>query len=116
QVWMGETATIPPRIAAQRMIAFSSLFSVLLGGAFFLLTYFLPIWFQAIKGTDAFHSGIDSIPLILTMTFGIILSGGLTTKFGHYMPYVYANVVLTSIGTGLITTFKSNNGTSGTST
>ena len=111
QLWMGETATVPPRIAAQRTIAFSSLLSILLGGAFFLLIYFLPIWFQAIKGTDALHSGIDSIPLILTATFGIMFSGGLTTKFGHYMPYVYANVVLTSIGTGLITTFTPSTGT-----
>jgi MFS family permease len=108
QLWMGEFATVPPRIMAQRTIAFSSLFSVLLGGAFFLLIYFLPIWFQAIKGTDALQSGIDSIPLILTMTLGIILSGGLTTKFGYYMPYVYAYVILTSIGAGLITTFTPN--------
>lgn len=111
QIWMGDMATIPLRIASQRTIAFSCLFSIFIGAAFFLLTYFLPIWFQAIKGTDALHSGIDSIPLILTMTVGIILSGGLTTKFGYYMPYVYSSVVLTSIGTGLITTFQPNTGT-----
>ena len=111
QLWLGEVATVPPRIAAHRTIAFSSLFSIFLGGAFFLLQYFLPIWFQAIKGTDALHSGIFSIPLIVTMTFGIIFSGGLTTKFGYYMPFVYANVILTSIGTGLITTFTPDTGT-----
>lgn len=111
QLWMGENATVPPRIMSQRTIATSSLFSIFLGGAFFLLSYFLPIWFQAIKGTDALHSGIDSIPLILTMTVGIIVSGGLTTKFGYYMPYVYANVILTSIGTGLITTFTPDTST-----
>lgn len=43
QIWMDEDATIPPRIAAQRTIAFSSVFSVLLGGSFFLFIYFLPI-------------------------------------------------------------------------
>lgn len=111
QFWMDEEATVPPRIAAQRTIAFSSVFSVLLGGAFFLLTYFLPIWFQAIRGVSALQSGIDSIPLILTMTVGIMVSGGLTTKFGYYMPYVYASVALTSVGTGLITTFTPGTGT-----
>lgn len=111
QYWLGDIATVPPRIVSQRTIAFSSLFGILLGAAFFLLTYFLPVWFQAIKGTDALHSGIDSIPLILTMTIGVILSGGLTTKFGYYMPFVLASPVLTSIGTGLITTFVSDTAT-----
>jgi hypothetical protein len=111
QLWMNEAATVPPRIASQRTIAFSSLFSVLIGAAFFLLTYFLPVWFQAIKGVSALRSGIDSIPLILTMTVGIIVSGGLTTKFGYYMQYVYASVLLISIGTGLLTTLAPNSGT-----
>ena len=57
-------------------------------------------------GTDAFTSGIHSIPLILSMTIAIIVSGGLTTKFGHYMPYVYSCVVLTSVGAGLIQTWN----------
>ena len=110
-MWMKEAATVPLRIASQRTIAFCSLFSFLLGGAFFILSYFLPIWFQAIKGTDALHSGIDVIPFILTMTVSITLSGGLTTKFGYYMPHVYGNVLLTSIGTGLLTTLRPDSGT-----
>lgn len=69
------------------------------------MTYFLPIWFQAITGVDALTSGIHTIPFILSMTLGLILAGGLTTKIGYYMPFVYAGVVLTSIGTGIITTW-----------
>jgi hypothetical protein len=110
QLWMGEKATVPPRIAAQRTIASSSVFVILLGGEFLILTYFLPVWFQAIQGVDAWHSGIRSIPLILSMTIAIIFSGGLTTKFGHYMPYIYASVLLTSISTGLLTTLKPDSG------
>ena len=90
----------------QRTVSFSSVFILLLGAALFLLIYFLPIWFQAIKGTDALHSGIDSIPLILSNTFGIFFSGGLTSTFGHYIPYVYTSAVLTSIGSGLLTTLS----------
>lgn len=103
---MGEKATIPPRIASQRTIAFSSIFALFMGGEFIILTYFLPLWFQAIQGVDAWHSGIRLIPLILSLTIGIMLSGGLTTKFGSYMPFVYASLVLTSIGSGLITTLR----------
>ncbi|KUJ08399.1 putative efflux pump antibiotic resistance protein [Mollisia scopiformis] len=104
QLWLGENATVPSRILFQRTIGFGSVFGFLLGGSFFLLLYFLPVWFQAIKGVDALHSGIDSIPLVLSMSFGIMVSGGLVSKFGFYMPYVCASFVVTSIATGLLTT------------
>ena len=74
QLWLQEMATVPPRIMGQRTIATSFLFGFLLGAAFFLLTYFLPVWFQAIKATDALQSGIDCIPLILTMALGDIIT------------------------------------------
>ena len=76
-----------------------------------MLIYFLPIWFQAVKGTDALQSGIDTIPLILSNTFGIIFSGSLTTKFGYYMPYVYLCVVLTSVASGLLMTLEVSSST-----
>lgn len=65
----------------------------------------MPIWFQAIYGVDAIHSGIDNLPLIMAQVIGTIVSGALTTKIGYYMPFVYASVVLMSIGAGLLTTF-----------
>lgn len=129
QIWLGESATsesrptshrcsqavtdasfppVPPRIFRQRTVAFGSLFAFLLGAAFFMFTYFVPVWFQAIEGVSALTSGIHTIPLILTMTVAIVVSGGLTTKFGHYMPCVYASTVFTSMGSGLIYTWNSH--------
>ena len=110
QIWLGDEATIPPRIVAQRTIVSASLFAFLLAAAFFLLNYFLPLWFQAIKGTSALQSGIDSIPLVLTFTISMMCSGMLTTKFGHYMLYVIACPVFISIGTGLMMTFTPETG------
>jgi MFS family permease len=37
---------------------------------------------------------------------GILLSGVLVGKFGHYMPFFVGCVVLTSIGSALITLFR----------
>ncbi|KAI1153166.1 major facilitator superfamily domain-containing protein [Nemania diffusa] len=106
QIWLGESATIPPRVGSQRTVWSASIFSFFLSGAFFLLIYFLPIYFQAIKGTSALRSGIDSIPLILSNVVGIILAGGLTAKVGYYMPFIYLCVVFTSIASGLLTTLS----------
>lgn len=95
---------VPPRIAKQRSMAFGSLFSFCIGAAFFILVYYLPIWFQAIKNTSTTQSGIDTLPLILAQAIGTVIAGILTTRIGHYMPFVIMSVIFLSVGGGLITT------------
>ena len=68
----------------------------------YLLIYFIPIYFQAVKGMSAIKSGVASIPLILCNVIAIIIGGFLITKFGHYMPLVFLSVVLSSLGAGLM--------------
>jgi hypothetical protein len=106
QWWLGEGATIPPRIATQRTIWSASWFAFFLSGAFFLFIYFIPIWFQAVMGVSALQSGIDNIPLILSNAVAVIASGFAISKIGYYMPFVYGSIVFTCIGSGLITTFN----------
>lgn len=110
QFYVGERATIPPRIIKQRSVAASAWFGVSLGAAFFLFVYYLPIWFQAIKGVSATKSGIMSLPLILGVVICSVVAGGLVTTFGYYTPFMIASSVLMAIGAGLLTTFKVNTG------
>ena len=56
QFWKKDFATVPPRILSQRSIAAGSWFAFCLGAAFFVFVYYLPIWFQAIKGVSAVKS------------------------------------------------------------
>ncbi|KAG9686977.1 major facilitator superfamily transporter, partial [Aureobasidium melanogenum] len=65
QFYVGDKATIPIRVIKQRSVAASAWYGVCLGAAFFLFVYYLPIWFQAIKGVSATKSGIMSLPMIL---------------------------------------------------
>ncbi|KAK2680358.1 Tetracycline resistance protein TetA/multidrug resistance protein MdtG [Fusarium oxysporum f. sp. vasinfectum] len=105
QLIMKDDATVPPRIAGNRTIASAALFGFCIGGSFFILTYYIPIWFQVIKNTSAVRSGIYSLPMILANVVGIVGAGSLTTKLGHYAPFFIASAVIMSIGAGLITTF-----------
>lgn len=68
------------------------------------MVYYLPIWFQATHGDDAVTSAVHLLPLILAQLFGTIVSGGLTTRIGYYMPFVWLSVVFMPIGAGLLTT------------
>ncbi|TVY22562.1 Efflux pump [Lachnellula hyalina] len=105
QLFIGDDATVPARIASQRSMAFASLFSFCLGASFFIVTYYIPIWFQAIKGKKPVVSGIDFLPFILPEIVGVILSGGLVSAFGYTNPFFIASSIMMSIAAGLCTLF-----------
>jgi hypothetical protein len=76
---------VPPRIALQRTVWSSSIFIFCLSASFYVLIYFLPIYFQAVKGMSALDSGIASIPLIFSNVIALIIVGVLVSKLGSYM-------------------------------
>ncbi|KAK3353997.1 major facilitator superfamily domain-containing protein [Lasiosphaeria hispida] len=110
QLRLRDDATTPPRILAQRSVACGALFAFFTGGALVSMLYCLPVWFQAIKGTSAVQSGIDTIPMVLALVVGAILSGGIITRTGHYLPFMFVSVVLMAVGTGLTTTLGVGSG------
>jgi hypothetical protein len=110
QYFMKEHGTIPFNIIGRRSVASACWFAFCLGGTFFVLVYWLPIWFQAIKGASAFKSGIMCIPMVLSLVLANILTGIGTTLIGYYAPFYYAGVLLSSIGAGLLSTFETTTG------
>jgi len=104
QTKLGERATLPIRILSQRTVATTSLFSGLFGGAFFALVFYLPLYFQSIKGVSATKSGIDILPLILSDAIASILTGGLIMVVGYYTPFIIFGSITLAIGCGLVST------------
>lgn len=110
QVFKPDTATIPGSIIANRSIIGSMWFTFCMASAMLLLVYYLPIWFQAIKGVSAVQSGIDTLPLVLALVVGAISAGQATGRIGYYTPFMLASACIMPIGAGLITTFKLDTG------
>ncbi|KAJ5081844.1 hypothetical protein NUU61_010108 [Penicillium alfredii] len=105
QSWRREDATIPPRIIKQRSIAAGAVYTSCLSGAMISMLYTLPLWFQGVKGTSAVQSGLDNIPMVLSLVVASILSGAAITRLGHYVPFMFMASTLMATGAGLITTF-----------
>ncbi|KAH8816906.1 major facilitator superfamily domain-containing protein [Xylogone sp. PMI_703] len=105
QIWKQENATVPPRIFKQRNVWGSVVFNITLGASFFVVVYFIPIWFQAIKGASPIKSGVMNIPMVLAVIIFTFISGGGITASGYYGPFLLFSSVLSSIGVGLLTTF-----------
>ncbi|KAF2002648.1 major facilitator superfamily transporter [Amniculicola lignicola CBS 123094] len=104
------TATVPGRILFQRSVAFGGCSQLFVGSTMLTVSIYLPLWFQAIKSDSAMQSGINTIPLVLSVVVGSIMSGGLTQRIGYYTPFMILGSILMSVGTGLITTWKTTTG------
>ncbi len=101
QSWSGDNGTVPPRILGQRSIAAAAVVSLGFGSALVILTFYLPIWYQAIKGQSAVSAGIRLLPYFLGTTVFVIGSGILVSKMGYYTPVVVVGIALMIVGTGL---------------
>lgn len=110
QIWRSEDATIPPRIIKQRSVACGVGYVMLIGGGMISMIYTLPLWFQAVKGTSAVKSGIDTIPLVLALVVGVIFGGALTSRTGYYVPWMFVAPIFMSVGAGMMTTFQLHTG------
>ena len=99
-------ATVPVRFVVEKSLTAAAFYGFCIFAALYSFVYYLPIWFQAIKGASAVRSGIDNLPLIISQTVASIIAGGMVTKFGYYNPFMYLGSGLTAIGAGLVTTFE----------
>ncbi|KAL3472536.1 major facilitator superfamily domain-containing protein [Aspergillus californicus] len=106
QLKLGDGATLPPRIMKQRSVVTSTGYALLFGGSFFVLVYYLPIFFQSVRGASAMKSGIQLLPLMLATVVSSVLCGVLVTVFGYYTPFLIGSTALASIGAGLITLYS----------
>lgn len=106
QFKMGDNATVPIRIIRQRSIASGVFFSACIPGSMMVVLYFLPQWFQAVRGVSAIHSGISTLPIVMALVVSSFLAGFITIKTGYYVSQLIACTVIMSVGAGLLTTLK----------
>jgi hypothetical protein len=105
QIYLGEKATIPPRILKQRTVLAAAGFVFFFGSAIFILMYYLPLYLQAVKGSSPTRSGIQILPLMLSSVLMSILAGVYVTMVGYYTPLLIGAIALMTVGAGLVTTF-----------
>lgn len=105
QRWRGDTAMVPGRIFFNRSVLAGAWFSFFNGASMQTLLFYLPTWFQAIKGSSAIRSGIMTLPLVIGIVVASLFAGILTKKIGYFTPWMLLGSILTPIGAGLISTF-----------
>lgn len=61
----GQYAMLVHKLLKKREVLVGAIFSFFISGALFVLIYFLPIYFQAIRGASAVGSGIRNLALVI---------------------------------------------------
>ena len=102
QWYRGDRALIPPRIVLQRSVAASCIGAFFLHGTMTIQVYFLPIWFQAIKGQSAVDSGVSMIAYMLTNATFSLLAGAAVSKIGYFTPPTIIGCAIATIGSGVL--------------
>jgi MFS family permease len=108
QVWRGEKATIPPRILKQRTVVVACLFGFVIGSVLVVYPFYLPVWFQVVKGKSPQDSGIALLPLLLSSVLLVMVGGVLVSKIGYYTPFAIGGAAILVVGSALFTTWTAD--------
>ncbi|KAL8861950.1 MAG: hypothetical protein Q9178_001820 [Gyalolechia marmorata] len=102
--YMGKEAMIPLSLIGRRVIWSSCLNYCFFAGWLLSSTYYLPIYFQAVRNATPTMSGVNLLPAVIGNMLFAGLTGGLVGRIGYYLPFAVASGVLSIIGSGLLTT------------
>ncbi|KAI1314094.1 major facilitator superfamily domain-containing protein [Xylaria venustula] len=103
-----ENALLPVSLVKRRTVWSGALFHGLVISTLFAVTYWLPIYFQAVENLNAVVSGVSLLPTILPQLVTGIACGFLVNRLGFIPPFGTVSGILISIATGLFTTLQPN--------
>ncbi|KAJ7262074.1 ABC transporter [Mycena rebaudengoi] len=111
EIRMGDRAMVPTAIFKSRSIYAILAFCLLTRFSLLLFSYYIPIYYQAVKHRTATGSGIELLPFMLGVVVTVISSGQIVGKFGYYWPFLVAAPVILAIGSGLLYTLDTSSST-----
>lgn len=110
EFFQGERAMVVPRLMKDRTVGISSIFAFCFAGAYFVIIYYLPIYFQSIDGVSPTDSGVRNLPIILAVTLATIASGVSISANGIATPLAVGGAVIATIAAGLLYTLDIGTG------
>ncbi|TVY26830.1 Efflux pump [Lachnellula hyalina] len=112
QWWKADGALMPPRILRQRSVAAACAMSFCIYSAILIHTYYLPMWFQAIRGDSAIEAGVDMIPYVAANAIFSLIAGIFVSKNGYFTSPAILGCAIGTVGCGLLSTIDVRTSTS----
>ncbi|KAF1974319.1 putative MFS multidrug transporter [Bimuria novae-zelandiae CBS 107.79] len=107
----GNGALLPFSIARQRTVWTSCIVYGLFMGNLYTASYWVPVYFQGVKGSSPTMAGVYILPMIIAHVIAALSSGPIMGVVGYYIPVALFASMLLSVGSGLISTFQPHTST-----
>lgn len=104
EIYIDEYAMLLPRLFKKRAIWAVVPYQLLLMGDLVLLLYYLPIYFQSVRGADPIESGVDNLPIVIAVGIFCVVGGFVVSKTGHATPTMLVGAAVGAVGCGLLCT------------
>jgi EmrB/QacA subfamily drug resistance transporter len=106
-----EEPVIPLGLLKNRVLSVSAVVSFLMGGAFFPVVTFIPLYFQGVLGASATASGGFLTPMMLAAAVGSFICGQLLSRAGgHYRLQASIGFVISALGFYLLSRMTADTG------
>jgi len=106
EIYIGDKAMVPTQIFKSRSVYAIVIYCFLTRFSLLLFSYYIPIFYQAVRHRTATDSGIDLLPFMLGVVLSVIGSGQLVGLFGYYWPFLVGAPIFLAIGSGLLYTLS----------
>ncbi|KAI0402883.1 efflux pump antibiotic resistance protein [Xylaria palmicola] len=102
----GDAAALPPRVIKRRTVIAGFIFITLTNSTGNVIEYYLPTYYQTVRGYSPAKSGYLMLPIIIGGTVGSLIHGAGTSAIGYYAPFMLFASLIMPVAAGLITTFR----------
>ncbi|KFY10184.1 hypothetical protein V491_07779 [Pseudogymnoascus sp. VKM F-3775] len=102
---VGDKAMIPFSMLKVRAVWASCVANMFFYGTMLIFSYYIPIYFQSVKGVSPAISGVYMLPAIISQMIASVVCGVLVGRVGYYLPFMVISGILAAISSGLIAAF-----------
>ncbi|KAI0901244.1 MFS general substrate transporter [Annulohypoxylon nitens] len=106
EIWIAKLPMIPIRLFNQVSTTVIYLQSALYNGVWQIDLYFLPMYFQDIRGYSPLQNAMLMLPLLLTQSVAGVVAGQITSRLARPGPVIYGGLALWTLGAGLKVIFS----------
>ncbi|KAI8876845.1 MFS general substrate transporter [Backusella circina FSU 941] len=96
---------MPMRLFRNRSVAAVLITNWFMGITFFSIIYYLPMYFQIVRGDSAMWSGIRLIPMQMVLAVLSAAVGFSISKFGVYRPFIWVGMAILTLWIGIVSAF-----------
>jgi MFS family permease len=104
EIYIDEYAMLLPRLFRKRALWSVAPYQFFYMGNLILILYYLPIYFQSIRGASPIESGVDNLPIVISVGIFCVVGGLTVAKTGHATPTMFAGAFFATIAVGLLYT------------